>query len=644
VKGEHVLRIVWAGSERKVRLDDKPVSIGRGEDCDLQLDDATLSRQHARIVKTPQGWAIEDVGSRGATWLNGAPIEATAPLSKGDRIRVGTVEIHFEGARSLAASVLTGDPARDARNVSLLLETVDDLYGAPDLGELLRTIVDRAIEIGTGERGALLLRAGTEGRLERVAARDRMGNDLAPELALTRTIPARALKDGRAIALTDTEAPEQRGAASSSVLDSSLRSVLCVPLPGRAGPMGVLYVDSCRTAHEFGAQELAFFDALAKEAALAIERASLLAERERREAAARRKLETENTKLREKLGAGEPVAQSEAMARVLTLVRRVAPSDATVLVQGETGTGKEVIARSLHDLSLRRNAPFVVVDCGAIPETLIESELFGHVRGAFRGAPGRRIGRFEEAARGSVLLAGGYSDSWWSRKATLAPAELYDPRTGKFTENKLKDKTVEPRMNHCAVSTGRTVLLVGGERWEGGWFHWFGTNTLKVNKGSEVWNGGAFVRSGDLSRPRRFAAAVGLPNGEVFLAGGNNDQGLITVTEAWSPSTGRWRTGEILIYPRANAQATVRGDTVFVVGGWKGGFAGTREVRVVETFRAATKQRMWEFPLRVARNGCTATTLADGRILVAGGFTAGQITVSGQDGQALASSELYVEP
>ena len=92
------------------------------------------------------------------------------------------------------------------------------------------------------------------------------------------------------------------------------------------------------------------------------------------------------------------------MDALLAVVRRVAPTDATVLVTGESGTGKELLARTLHELSPRRKRPFVVVDCGALPPTLIESELFGHERGAFTGADGRRAGRLAEAEHGTVVL------------------------------------------------------------------------------------------------------------------------------------------------------------------------------------------------------------------------------------------------
>ena len=127
-----------------------------------------------------------------------------------------------------------------------------------------------------------------------------------------------------------------------------------------------------------------------------------------RQALDRHALILENRRLQRRLddlaGAGEIVGTSPAILEVLRLVKQVAPTSATVLIQGESGTGKELVARALHRLSPRREKPFVTVNCAALPETLLESELFGHEKGAFTGAVGRRAGRFELADGGTLLL------------------------------------------------------------------------------------------------------------------------------------------------------------------------------------------------------------------------------------------------
>jgi transcriptional regulator with GAF, ATPase, and Fis domain len=386
---------------RREPLGDRAVVIGRAEDCDVHVPDSKLSRRHCRVLPAPGGgWLVEDLGSRTGTRLDGAPVAAAADLRPGSRLEIGSTLVEI---RSRLGAELSGNEVPGAGPVELLLQTVGEIYGTEDLDELLRTIVDRTIRVAGADRGALLL-AGPDGALEVVLARDRGGADLPPDQSLTRSIPGHCLQTGRAVALTDAEMPPAGREVPESVLRGGLRSVLCVPLPGPEKPSGVLYVDSRRPAEDFNPAALAIFEALAVHGALAIERARFREQLERNEHAARRRLENELASLRGQLGADAPIGQSAPMQRTLDMAGRIASSDATVCITGETGTGKEVVARHLHRLSPRAGGPFVVVDCGAVPESLIESELFGHEKGAFTGASASRLGRFREASGGVVFL------------------------------------------------------------------------------------------------------------------------------------------------------------------------------------------------------------------------------------------------
>ncbi len=153
-----------------------------------------------------------------------------------------------------------------------------------------------------------------------------------------------------------------------------------------------------------GAEEAQFLEVFALQAATLIHNAVLFDQVE----AMKERLSRENAYLdlavREEAGFGGILGQSRAMRRVLSMVRQVAPADTTVLLTGETGTGKELIARAIHDASARAARPMIKVNCGAIPTSLAESEFFGHERGAFTGAQQRRIGRFELADRGTIFL------------------------------------------------------------------------------------------------------------------------------------------------------------------------------------------------------------------------------------------------
>jgi formate hydrogenlyase transcriptional activator len=189
----------------------------------------------------------------------------------------------------------------------------------------------------------------------------------------------------------------------TSMPDLGIQSLAHVPMIGRGGIVGVLSLGSWREG-AFSQDDLAFLGQIARQVAIAIENAWAFGEiSESKNKLAQEKLYLEN-EIRTELKFEEIVGKSEALRRVLQEVETVAPTDSTVLIYGETGTGKELIARAVHNLSSRQSNGFVKLNCAAIPTGLLESELFGHERGAFTGAIAQRIGRFELAHRGTIFL------------------------------------------------------------------------------------------------------------------------------------------------------------------------------------------------------------------------------------------------
>jgi formate hydrogenlyase transcriptional activator len=187
------------------------------------------------------------------------------------------------------------------------------------------------------------------------------------------------------------------------VLAGGIRSYMIVPLIARDKVFGTLFVASC-TPNRYSSEDVALLQAVAKQIALAIE--NMLAYEEI--ARLRARLEEENRYLQEEIKSGhnfdEIVGQSRAIKEVFKAIAAVAPAGATVLIIGETGTGKELVARALHNLSPRGGKALIKVNCAALPAGLIESELFGHEKGAFTGAIARKIGRFELAHGGTLFL------------------------------------------------------------------------------------------------------------------------------------------------------------------------------------------------------------------------------------------------
>ena len=366
--------------------------------------------------------------------------------------------------RALRASALvepTGAPppqrAPGEDRLTRILEINRAIAGEYDLARLLEKVTDHAIALLRAERGFIILKSGTythaarsadsgpadvaadarsepssvhSNHLSIHASRDQAGDD--PHARFSRSIAERVIAAGEPV-VTSSAREDARMADYVSVHQLMLQSVACVPIRSRTGAViGALYLETrLRPAASF-ADEVPTLMALADQVAIAIESARLVGENERRArelaraneelvvahakleellghrtaqlAATRRDLRSVRAVIRSHFGYEGLVGTSEAMRRVYALVDRVKDADVPVLIVGESGTGKEVVARAIHNAGARAKKPFVGINCGAIPEHLLESELFGHVRGAFTGADRDRRGLFREATEGTILL------------------------------------------------------------------------------------------------------------------------------------------------------------------------------------------------------------------------------------------------
>lgn len=292
------------------------------------------------------------------------------------------------------------------------------------LPRLLELIIDTVIELSEAERGFLLL-FEEDGSLAVKVARNIDQEALASEeLQLSRSIAERAAKSGEPVITVDA-VDDGRFSSAISVDDLSLRSVLAVPLTVKGKSVGTIYVDHRLRKGLFGEEELALLMDLAQQAAIAIENARLLGENQRRQ----EEIEALNRKLADKVEQQEQallqaqeeirsnrqvlklryeysniVGRTTPMLELFSLLDRVTDSELPVVLQGESGTGKELVARAIHYNGARASAPFVGENCGAIPESLLESVLFGHMRGSFTGANRDRKGLFAVADGGTLFL------------------------------------------------------------------------------------------------------------------------------------------------------------------------------------------------------------------------------------------------
>lgn len=289
-----------------------------------------------------------------------------------------------------------------------------------DLANLLRGLIILLLQNAGADRGFLLEASERDIVIE--ASGKAAGTEVSTKTLKLEACDQIAASVVRFVARTrETVVLEEAGTDPRFGSDSYLqkvrpRSLLCFPLPRGKEKMGLVYLENHRNPGAFSPERTGAVRMLASQAVTALENAHLhhslkqteIELRQTRDelAAYKDRLEAENVYLQEEIGSRfeEIIGTSEAMQKVLYKVDQVAATDATVLVLGETGTGKELITRALHRLSPRRDRPLVKVNCAALPATLIESELFGHEKGAFTGALTRKIGRFELANSGSLFL------------------------------------------------------------------------------------------------------------------------------------------------------------------------------------------------------------------------------------------------
>jgi formate hydrogenlyase transcriptional activator len=289
---------------------------------------------------------------------------------------------------------------RAQERLELLLDLTNRVLSILDLRDLLRVIAANLRGVMQTDGVGIQLPGADDGRL-RIYALDFPGSNNViregwePDANST---AARVFRTGEPILDNAREL-----ARDPIALALGVKSVCHLPLTSRNRVLGVLGVGSFRE-NAFSEDDVAFLIQFARQVAIAVDNAIAYGQISTlKDQLAREKLYLED-EIRTELNFDEIVGKSEALRRVLSLVETVAPTDSTVLIYGETGTGKELIARAVHDLSSRRSNAFVKLNCAAIPTGLLESEMFGHEKGAYTGAIAQRIGRFELAHRGTVFL------------------------------------------------------------------------------------------------------------------------------------------------------------------------------------------------------------------------------------------------
>ncbi|MBM4371159.1 MAG: sigma 54-interacting transcriptional regulator [Deltaproteobacteria bacterium] len=366
-------------------------TVGRSPDADIHIDDPSLEPEHAQLSFDGHGFEVAPLDGRSLVMVNGRKVK-TCGLEDLDILRLGRCTLQFQ----LQDPTQAPEEGMDSggRGLRKLHELTAALMGESDLQSLVGTLLGKLVEVTHADRGFLFLVQDGEPTLHAARNIDTGGRD-SREVLFSDSVVRKVLQTRAPVLVSDALNDQEFGAARS-VINYKLCSVMCVPLVARGSLLGILYMGNDNIVNLFTKRTLEVAEIFAAQAALLLRNAILVNELTLRS----RSLEEELERIR----FGEMIGSSDAMRAVYRVVERVAGTDLGVLITGETGVGKELVARELHNRSRRVRGPFVALNCGAIPENLIESELFGHVRGAFTGAYNTKKGSFQAADGGTLFL------------------------------------------------------------------------------------------------------------------------------------------------------------------------------------------------------------------------------------------------
>ena len=401
----------------------KEISIGRDQDNDICVESRSVSRRHCVIQRKDAQLVIRDLDSRNGTFVNDVPVKERA-LRRGDQIGVGdsvfilvideeksataSESAHSDDTGMVSVNVVGLSPdesiyiSRDAlaatmprsnrvlSNLNTLLEISTLVSSVQTIEGLQQKLLTSLGDVVPAEHAAILF-VGLDGPEVESSYGWSRNEGMGVRVKPSRTIVKQVIETRTALLAQGFLSGPLSGV--ESIASSKVRSILCVPVQVVGRLLGVVYMATSDANSPFDKDHLQFLTAVASIAAVSIQNARQM-----------EFLKGENQRLSKEIELNHSmVGESSAMRHVYQIVAKVAPASSTVLITGESGTGKELVARAIHTNSSRSDKPFIAINCAAIPETLLESELFGSEKGAYTGAPQRK-GKLEIAEGGTILL------------------------------------------------------------------------------------------------------------------------------------------------------------------------------------------------------------------------------------------------
>jgi Nif-specific regulatory protein len=407
-------------------LKGEEVSIGRESTNSICLNDRSVSRQHCLIKREKNNcFFIQDLESFNGIFVSGIPVNH-AEIKHGDQLGIGDVILFFLLQETEAEAVfqdsftLIQDDAVDNRStikllrkdaiylspesllidlsqtvrvaegLSVMLQITSVLNSIRELDSLQESLLELTMKAIPAERGVILLVGEDE---QKINSHHVWGPKNSVHTQVSKTAIGLCLKE-RVSILSNNLSQDEIFHLSESLAAAKVNSILCAPLMVFERIIGLLYLETSQTDVVFDRDHLQLLTGIGEIAARPLEDAIRI-----------KNLKLENERLLAQLdGNHKIVGESNKIKKIFDLIARIAPTESTILILGESGTGKELAARAIHQNSNRSDKPFVAVNCAALTDNLLESELFGHERGAFTGAINDKKGQFEVADGGTIFL------------------------------------------------------------------------------------------------------------------------------------------------------------------------------------------------------------------------------------------------
>ncbi len=381
------------GATERIALYKRLSVLGHASDADIELKDSSLAQSAAYVSQV------------GDHYLLSIPPEASTALVKGVAVRklelkdeqtftLGQTKITFHNGEIKDKDLPEDEEQSQVMAYRRLLNFSERIAKEKDIDALLVTLLKEITQLTGAEHGFLVL---IEDGIAKLKVQESLDSPESIEniSPMSDSIVKKVIATKEPVIISDA-LHDQEFSSSLSVINYRLSSVMCVPLNYQGHIFGAIYVGNNSFINAFNTKSLELMTIYSSQAAMLVQNALSINALKKRTKILQDSLEL--TKF------GGMIGGCHGMQQVFQQVEKVAHTDISVLIVGETGTGKELIARELHNRSLRKDGPFVVINCGAIPENLLESELFGHVRGAFSGAIQSRIGKFQAANNGTLFL------------------------------------------------------------------------------------------------------------------------------------------------------------------------------------------------------------------------------------------------